>query len=77
MKLKGTLPIKPSNVNIAVKRPTVNVKEAENVGEQAAASADKYSQGLRLSKHATFGPSVPHPLEQAFSGLGEGKGEGE
>lgn len=45
--------------NVAVQRPTVNVKEAENVGEQLEAVANRAKQipdGPRFSKHATFGP---------------------
>jgi hypothetical protein len=75
MKSTQSLPIKQDNVNIAVKRPSVNIKEAENQGEEANALAQRFKQdsGVRFSKHATFGPSTPHPLEQAFNGLGEGK----
>lgn len=47
--------------NIAVQRPTVNIKEAENVGEQAQAAAH-ITPRVSFSKHATFGPkAVTHP----------------
>lgn len=60
-------------MNLAVKRPTVNVKEAENQGEEANALARHFSadQQTRFSKHGTF-QVTPHPLEQAYKGLGEG-----
>lgn len=54
-------------INVAVQRPTVNVKEAENVSEQAsAATQGMKNQPLQFSKHATFGPPKAHPLEAAF-----------
>jgi hypothetical protein len=39
-KVAGQFPLGPANekVNIAVQRPTVNVREAENIGEQMAAA---------------------------------------
>lgn len=49
-------------VNVAVQRPTVNLREALNLGEQLAAENRRSQQPVRLSKHATFGPSsVTHP----------------
>jgi hypothetical protein len=48
-------------INVALQRPTVNLKEAENVGEQAAAAANNEPK-LTFTKHATFGPKVvTHP----------------
>lgn len=49
--------------NVAVQRPTVNIKEAENVGEAAQAVVPgTAAQPLRFSKHGTFGPKkVTHP----------------
>lgn len=48
-------------INVAVQRPTVNLKEAENVGEQAAAATDNEPR-VTFSKHATFGKKVvTHP----------------
>jgi hypothetical protein len=73
LKAAGTLPIKADNINLAVKRPSANIKEAENAGEQANAAAARYTQGMRFSKHGTFAqPAGTHPLEQSFKGLGEG-----
>jgi len=47
--------------NIAVQRPSVNVKEAENVGEQAQAAAH-LTPRVTFSRHGTFGPrAVTHP----------------
>ena len=50
-------------VNVAVQRPTVNVREAENVGEELAAETRREQVPTNLfSKHATFGPKrVTHP----------------
>lgn len=51
-----------SKINVAVQRPTVNIREAENVGEQLAAVNRSSQPQMRLSRHATFGPStVTHP----------------
>jgi hypothetical protein len=44
-------------VNVAVQRPTVNLREAENVGAETAAVAQRAAaSGNMFSKHATFGP---------------------
>lgn len=52
---KAGLPLgKDTPMNVAVQRPTVNVKEAENVGEQAAAVVKP--EGFRFYSHGTFGP---------------------
>jgi hypothetical protein len=49
-------------INVALQRPTVNVKEAENQGEEAAAAGRVNLPPVRLSKHATFGPpKMTHP----------------
>jgi hypothetical protein len=50
-----------SKINVAVQRPTVNLREAENVGEQAAAAARVNEPPFRFSKHGTFGKTVTHP----------------
>lgn len=51
-----------SKVNVAVQRPTVNLREAENMGEEISAETRTTQKPVRLSKHATFGPSiVTHP----------------
>lgn len=49
-------------VNLAVQRPTVNLREAENVGAEMAAVANRTASGNVFSKHGTFGPKkVTHP----------------
>lgn len=63
MKAKMGLPLGPSGgeTNVAVQRPTVNVKEAENAGEQARAAARPIENPpVRFSKHGTFGPEIDH-----------------
>lgn len=53
--------IPSGKVNLAVQRPTVNVKEAENQSEQAAAIVNR-AKAMTFSKHATFGPEkITHP----------------
>lgn len=67
MKNKGTLPLGPSGppVNVAVQRPTVNVKEAENLGEQAKAVSG-HPAGTVFAKHGTFGPPVNHGIDSLW-----------
>lgn len=50
-------------VNVAVQRPTVNVREAENMGEEMASVAQRSAAvGTTFSKHGTFGPKkTTHP----------------
>lgn len=49
-------------VNVAVQRPTVNVREAENVGEELAGDQRRLQPEVRFSKHGTFGPKrESHP----------------
>lgn len=64
MKAKSMLPVGPTGekVDVAVQRPTVNVKEAENLGEQAGAAARNAAQGMTFAKHGTFGPPVNHGI---------------
>lgn len=51
-------------INVAVQRPTVNIKEAENVAEQANAAAHTNTEtGFRFSRHGTLGPVKPTGLE--------------
>jgi hypothetical protein len=60
-KLQGQFPIGiPSGrVNLAVQRPTVNLREAENVSEEAAAASHPQ---ITFSRHGTFGPrKITHP----------------
>ena len=53
---------KSEKINVAVQRPTVNLKEAENIGEQADAAARASAPEVKFSKHGTFGPSPAHPV---------------
>lgn len=63
-KIFSELPLgKDTPVNVAVKRPTVNLKESENVGEQAAAAVRQ--KRPVFAKHGTYWPS-PHPIEAAY-----------
>ena len=69
MKSAGQFPVGlPSGKeNVAVQRPTVNLREAENVGAEMASVAQRSAAtGNTFSKHATFGPKkITHPgLEQ-------------
>ena len=52
-------------VNLAVQRPTVNIKEAKNQSEQAAAIVNRAKalpETPTFSKHGTFGPKkITHP----------------
>jgi hypothetical protein len=50
-------------INLAVQRPTVNLKEAENVTAEMASVAQRTAaSGNTFSKHATSGPKViTHP----------------
>lgn len=52
--------------NVAVQRPTVNLKEAENLGEEATAAAVRPQPGVTFSKHGAFGPPVIHPIERLW-----------
>ena len=67
MKAKLGLPLGPTGdkINVAVQRPTVNVKESENLGEEAKAAARHSGEGLRFAKHGTFGP----PAKQGIDSL--------
>jgi len=51
-------------INVAVQRPTVDLREAENLGEQLSGELRQNQQPTQLtkSKHGTFGPRlVTHP----------------
>jgi hypothetical protein len=63
---------KDTPMNVAVQRPTVNIKEAENVGEAAAKVAEPRKaqwpsavdpKKFRLFRHGTFGPERPTGLD--------------
>ena len=59
---RGTGPI-----NVAVQRPTTNLREAENLGEEAQAAAHTNTEtGFRFSRHGTLGPAKPTELEKAW-----------
>jgi hypothetical protein len=66
-KLSTNIPVgKSEKINVAVMRPNVNVREAENVGEQAAAEvAHLNPTPVQFSKHASFVPTK-HPVERMF-----------
>ena len=65
-KVESNIPLGQSEkINVAVQRPTVNVKEAENVGEQAAAANRANLPQVQFLKHGTL-MAKPHPLESAF-----------
>ena len=56
---------KSNKFDVALQRPTVNLKESENVASQAAAVLRKNDPTVRFAKHGTFfGPAKPNPLEQ-------------
>lgn len=67
MKLTGQFPVGRGDgpINVAVQRPTVNLKEAQNAMIQAQ-TAVKQDQAPLFSKHGRFGPRViTHPgIEQ-------------
>lgn len=49
-------------VNVAVQRPTVNLREAENVGEELAAANRRNLPPVIFGRHASFGPKrETHP----------------
>lgn len=49
-------------INPSTQRPTVNVREAENLGEQLAGAERRVQPPVIFSKHATFGPkTITHP----------------
>jgi hypothetical protein len=59
---RGTGPI-----DIALQRPSVNLKEAENQSEQAQAIAQRTNgEGFRFSRHGTLGPPMPTAIEKAW-----------
>jgi hypothetical protein len=65
MRQSGQFPagLPSGKVNVALQRPTVNLKEAENVGAELASVAQRSAaSGNVFSKHATFGPKkITHP----------------
>jgi len=73
MKAVGKFPLgKSEKFSVAVQRPSVNLKEAENLGEQAAAAAHSEPANANvytgISKHGTFSAtSKGHMLESMWS----------
>lgn len=70
MKQLGVLPMgKNTPVNVGVQRSSVDLKEAENVGEQAKSIADRYSnQQFQNSKHGLFKKTAEdHPVESMWN----------
>lgn len=65
-KIAGSLPLgKNTPLNVAVQRPTVNMREAENLNEQAAAVANRNNpEGFRFSRHGTLGPQRLTDIEK-------------
>jgi len=60
----GVMPLgKDTPFNVAVQRPTVNIKEAENVAEEAAAVVKP--EGFRFYAHGTLAPHKPSPFEES------------
>ena len=58
--------------NVAVQpSANVNIKESENLAEQAAAKAGTIKsiepQPTRFYRHGTFGPEIPHAIERLWS----------
>jgi len=66
------VPIPPigrsEKTNVALQRPTVNLREAENLGEEAVAAASHIAKPeLRFSKHGTFfATPAEHVIEKAW-----------
>ncbi len=57
---------KDEKLDVALQRPTVNLKEAENTGEQAEAATRAAQPAVRFSKHGTLGGNPAHPVESLF-----------
>lgn len=67
-KPRGDFPLgKSEKINVAVQRPTVNLREAENVASQAQGAVARYKQGEPIVhyKYGSFASQI-HPLERAF-----------
>ena len=67
-KPQGNFPLgKSEKFNVAVQRSSVNLKEAENQGEQAMAAARTVAPPVRFSKHGTFpGGNPAHSVMDLF-----------
>lgn len=55
---------KSEKMDVALNRPTVNLREAENQGEEARAATGADQPTVRFGRHGTFGPATPNPLLQ-------------
>lgn len=67
---KGNFPLgKSEKFNVSVQRPSVNLREAENLGEEAsAASRNATGAPAGFSKHGTFSPTPQeHLVEKMWS----------
>jgi hypothetical protein len=79
-KPRGNFPIgsigPTEKFNVAVQRPTVDMREAENVASQAVGSLRRFKQGEPVV-HTKYGSlaSQIHPLDQAFRTYEEEAGE--
>lgn len=61
----GNMPLgKSEKFDVALQRPTVNIKEAENVGEQVQAVLRQNDSTVRFGRHGTFSQPKPNPIEQ-------------
>jgi len=69
-KLQQQLPAaKDTPLNVGVQKSEANIREAENMGEEAATAAQRYKDAtVRFSKHGTFfGKANDHPVEKMWS----------
>jgi hypothetical protein len=68
-KLRGQFPLGNEKINVAAQRSVPNIREAENVGEQASTLAQRYKNDVpRFSKHGTFfgKATTDHPIQDAW-----------
>jgi hypothetical protein len=67
MKAAGNFPIgKSIKQNVALQRPSVDLKAAENAGEQAVALTRKSQPPAALSKFNKIGPPRSHAVMDMF-----------
>ncbi len=63
MKAPGNFPLgKSQKINVALQRPSVNLKEAENAGAQAMALTRKSQPPAPISKLNKIGPTPGHAV---------------
>jgi hypothetical protein len=67
-KPQGNFPLgKSEKIDVALMRPTVNLKEAENQGEQAEAAARTTAPPVKFAKHGAFpGGNPAHSVMDLF-----------